>query len=403
MQAHKQMTLIRKESIMSEPAGTTRTRTSEEVSAPIVAPDGFPVERRLVAIKGTEPPDSVGPGDLAILERKTLAPRSLLRLAETLAARGATGLIIPDAIAAELGEPERRAIEDSIPLLTMGENWKEASERLLRGPMEVSTDPDDVLRALLQGRFIMGPLPAHLEAGSAVRAIVFLAHPEERVHVPLSKLEEVVAAEALLRDPRSHAVTVDGLVTALVGDYDYAGEEDGIGQALMHRVQAALLIGKLTVGVGRAYSGLEGLRRTFREATWASRCAELLGQGNRVVSFRELGIYGMLEPFVGDPSTADTEDVEKLIDYDKQNQTALLPTLEAFFEAGASGDAAAMLFVHRNTVAYRLRAVKRITGLDVREADARLLLEIQLRLARIRGLLPARSSGLPRRSRRGRR
>jgi DNA-binding PucR family transcriptional regulator len=106
---------------------------------------------------------------------------------------------------------------------------------------------------------------------------------------------------------------------------------------------------------------------------------------------------------VGDPSTADTEDVEKLIDYDKQNQTALLPTLEAFFEAGASGDAAAMLFVHRNTVAYRLRAVKRITGLDVREADARLLLEIQLRLARIRGLLPGRSSGLPRRSKRGRR
>jgi DNA-binding PucR family transcriptional regulator len=192
------------------------------------------------------------------------------------------------------------------------------------------------------------------------------------------------------------------MVVALTGDYDFT-EEDGIASALLHRAKTALLIGTLTAGVGRAYSGVSGLRRTYREAAWAARAAELLQMENRVMAFRDLGIYGMLEPFISDPSTADTEDVEKLVEYDLQNHTALLPTLEAFFDAGASGDAAASLFVHRNTVSYRLRAVKRVTGLDVRDPDQRLLLEVQIRLARIRGLLPARSQeSTRRRSRRGR-
>ena len=91
------------------------------------------------------------------------------------------------------------------------------------------------------------------------------------------------------------------------------------------------------------------------------------------------------------------------MEYDRQNHTALLPTLEAYFESGTSGDAAASLFVHRNTVTYRLRAVKRVTGLDVRDPDQRLLLEVQIRLARIRGLLPTGPQRVPRRSRRGRR
>jgi sugar diacid utilization regulator len=235
-----------------------------------------------------------------------------------------------------------------------------------------------------------------------MRAIAFLARPDESSPVPMSKLEEVVAAEALIRDPRSHAVTLDGMVVALTGDYEFT-EEDGIASALLHRAKTALLIGTLTAGVGRPYLGVSGLRRTYREAAWSARAAELLEMENRVMAFRDLGIYGMLEPFISDPSTADTEDVEKLVEYDRQNHTALLPTLEAFFDAGASGDAAASLFVHRNTVSYRLRAVKRVTGLDVRDPDQRLLLEVQIRLARIRGLLPARSQeSTRRRSRRGR-
>ena len=380
---------------MTKPAATRPQGSSTSI-------DRAPVRRRMVPADGVSAPERLVPGDLVVLERDEIGRTTLKRLADELAAKGAAGLVVRESALKGMRKAERSGIEDRLPLLVIGNGSPEGAGRLLGAEWERDVDPDAVLEAVLRGEPAAGSLPPHLDAGSAMRAMVFLAHPGDMAPLPLAKLEEVVAAEALLRDPRSHALTFDGLVVALAGDYDFS-EEDGIAEALLHRARAALLIGNLTVGVGRPYPGLTGLRRTYREALWAARAAELLDSGNRVMRFRDLGIYALLEPFVADPSTADTEDVEQLIDYDRQNHTALLPTLEAYFEAGASGDAAASLFVHRNTVSYRLRAVKRVTGLDVRDPDQRLLLEVQIRLARIRGILPPTRSPAPRPSRSRRR
>jgi DNA-binding PucR family transcriptional regulator len=220
----------------------------------------------------------------------------------------------------------------------------------------------------------------------------------------VAKIEEIAAAEAQLADPRSYTLGVEGTVAVLQAQYGKSTDGDALGRAILHRSTSSMLASGVTIGIGRAYTGIPGMRRTYREAKWAATVGEMLWGGNRVVSFRDLGIYGLLEPFVTDPTSTDTQDVQKLIDYDRQNQTALLPTVEAYFDAGRSGDAAASLFVHRNTIAYRLRAVRRVTGLDiVNDPDARLLLEVQIRLARLWGILPAAPAHTAvQRSRRGR-
>ncbi|HEX9891541.1 MAG TPA: helix-turn-helix domain-containing protein [Actinomycetota bacterium] len=376
---------------MIEPVEKAAQRTVSRRRKVVVLPDALPVQRRVVSVKATGPADEVGIGDLAVLERKSVASRTLSRLVEDLVARGAAGLIVPQELADSLPQAEREDIAERLPLMVVGADFERSADRLLRPtPAPTASHPDAVLRSILRGQAPAGALPSNLEAGRPVRALAILAHPDERVPLPLSKLEEVVATEALLSDPRAHAATVDGVVVALTGNYVRPNEIEGLGRAMLHRARSALLLSSATVGIGRPYAGTEGLRRTYREALWAATVAESLWGDNRVITFRELGIYGMLEPYVRDPATADTEDVERLIAYDKKNHTALLPTVEAFFDAGSSGDAAAALFVHRNTISYRLRAVKRVTGLDiVDEADARLLLEVQLRLARLRGLLPA--------------
>lgn len=381
---------------MRKPAAETRTGSTK-----IEASAEAPVRRRMITADGVAP-EHLAPGDLVVLERDEISRTSLTRLADELAAKGAAGLIVRESVLSGLKKAERSAIEDRLPILTIGGEAGAGAGRLLEAEWERDVDPNTVLRAILRGDPVMGSLPPHMDAEAPMRALAFLAHGDDTAPLPLAKLEEIVAAEALLRDPRSHALSLDGVVVALMGDYDFT-EEDGIADTLHHRAKSALLMGTLTVGVGRAHSGIPGIRRSYREALWAAQAAELLEAEGRVMSYRDLGIYAMLEPFVADPSAADTEDVEQLIEYDRQNHTALLPTLEAYFEAGASGDAAASLFVHRNTVSYRLRAVKRVTGLDVRDPDQRLLLEVQIRLARIRGLLPAKQSQPPRRSKRGRR
>lgn len=375
---------------MSVPAGT-RTRRPAPERRPLALRIAEHVKRRIVPVQATGRTDHVAPGDLAVLERRALSTKSLVRLADDLGRRGAIGLVVHEELLASLDPAERIVIEERISLLSGDTDWQRTAARLLEPTsMPAGSDPEAVLRAVLRGEAPGGSLPDPLDVTRPTRALAVLAHPGEHVPLPISKLEEVVATEALLGDPRAHALTIDGIVVAFTGNYGPNGEDlDGLGRTLVHRARAALLLSEVTVGIGRQYSGAQGLRRTYREAVWAAMVAEALWGGNRAVTFRQLGVYGLLQPFVADPSTADTEDIETLMDYDRQNHTALLPTVEAFFEAGSAGEAAAQLFVHRNTIAYRLRAVKRVTGLDiVGDADARLLLEIQLRLARLRGLLP---------------
>jgi DNA-binding PucR family transcriptional regulator len=52
-----------------------------------------------------------------------------------------------------------------------------------------------------------------------------------------------------------------------------------------------------------------------------------------------------------------------VIAYDREHQTALLKSLEAFFaHDGRLEDSAHALRVHKNTLNYRLRHVERLTG-----------------------------------------
>ena len=58
-----------------------------------------------------------------------------------------------------------------------------------------------------------------------------------------------------------------------------------------------------------------------------------------------------------------------------------LATLRAYLDAhGDVGAAAERLGVHPNTLRYRLRRLGELTGVDLRDPDARLVTELQLRM-----------------------
>jgi hypothetical protein len=359
----------------------------------------------MVAVSGTGPARDVGLGDIAVLDRRAIGRRSLVRLADELALRGAAGLVVSDETVAPLPADLRTAIEEKIPILVVGSEWDRAKSWLLEvEPSMVRMHPDSILRGILRGQSHGGPLPGDLDPARPINALVIVAYPDGRMPTPLPKLEEIAATEAEAVDPRAYVLSVEGTVAVLSSQYGKGHDSDALGRAILHRATTSMLASGITIGIGRGYPEVAGMRRTYREAKWAASVGEMLWGGNRVVSFRDLGIFGLLEPFVSDPTATDTQDVEKLLEYDRTNQTALLPTVEAYFDAGRSGDAAASLFVHRNTIAYRLRAVRRVTGLDiVNDPDARLLLEVQIRLARLWGILPAAAAHTAvQRSKRGR-
>lgn len=71
----------------------------------------------------------------------------------------------------------------------------------------------------------------------------------------------------------------------------------------------------------------------------------------------------------------------RLARYDHEHGATLVPTLRAYLESfGDAAGAARALGVHVNTLRYRLGRIESLGGVDLRDADLRLALQLQLRM-----------------------
>jgi purine catabolism regulator len=86
---------------------------------------------------------------------------------------------------------------------------------------------------------------------------------------------------------------------------------------------------------------------------------------------RELARSRALEPF--------RSLVEPLVEHDRERRSDLVKTLKVYFDTGGNtSEAADRLFLHRNSMLYRLARVEKLTGLDLKDPWARLALQLGL-------------------------
>ncbi|MBN2003969.1 MAG: helix-turn-helix domain-containing protein [Anaerolineae bacterium] len=145
----------------------------------------------------------------------------------------------------------------------------------------------------------------------------------------------------------------------------------------------------IAVGIGRPGTGLAGLRRSFAQAQESLTLAQTLFGGDRVLTFGDLGLYHLLCRLQVCEELCDFYDqtLAPLVAYDREHDTQFLPTLEAFFaHHGNVSQTAESLYLHRNSLLYRLERIHEITSLDLDAADDRFALQLALKL---RPLVPA--------------
>jgi DNA-binding PucR family transcriptional regulator len=86
---------------------------------------------------------------------------------------------------------------------------------------------------------------------------------------------------------------------------------------------------------------------------------------------RELARGRTLEPF--------RDLVEPLVEHDRERRSDLVKTLKVYLDVGANAsEAADQLFLHRNSMLYRLSRVEKLTGLNLKDPRARLALQLGL-------------------------
>ena len=142
-------------------------------------------------------------------------------------------------------------------------------------------------------------------------------------------------------------------------------------------------IATVSVAIGPPAAGFAGLPESY----WAAcRCLDISrrvwGPGH-LVTPGELGVYTMLETIGAAGSAARVSldpGIQRILEHDAQHNGQLLKTLRCVLdEGGHLRRAADRLFVHFKTVQYRMSRIREITGWDLRNADLRLAIELQLR------------------------
>ena len=137
--------------------------------------------------------------------------------------------------------------------------------------------------------------------------------------------------------------------------------------------------GKVRVGVGGRYR-LQDLKRSVGDAEFALKLPGAT-KGQSVVSFDDLGVWRLLaRPDADDLQNLVTHWIGTLIDYDREHHSELLKTLFAYLnEFGALEATAAKLFVHRNSLRYRLMRIAELTGWDLNDPEHRFHLNLACR------------------------
>jgi len=134
------------------------------------------------------------------------------------------------------------------------------------------------------------------------------------------------------------------------------------------------------VGISRPCAGIHELETAIQEAIETARACQNLRRhaiGHRA----QLALYETIHELRGsEPSVRLADEVlAPLQRYDRRHGTDLVDTLAVFLrENGNAVQASRRLAVHRNTLNYRLQRIIEISGLDLDQADERLMLHLAL-------------------------
>jgi DNA-binding PucR family transcriptional regulator len=93
-----------------------------------------------------------------------------------------------------------------------------------------------------------------------------------------------------------------------------------------------------------------------------------------------MDVEPMLEALSRSPDLAPFRElVEPLAVYDRKRRGDLVRTLRVYLATGANArEAAERLFLHRNSLLYRLARIGELTGLDLKDPRVRLALQLGL-------------------------
>ena len=135
---------------------------------------------------------------------------------------------------------------------------------------------------------------------------------------------------------------------------------------------------KAVIGVGTIVGHVRDLARAYKEAGVAIEVGKVFDTEKSIINYENLGIGRLIYQLPTTLCEMFLQEVFKKNPIDSLDQETLF-TINKFFENNLNvSETARKLFVHRNTLVYRLEKIKKLTGLDLREFDDAITFKVAL-------------------------
>ena len=154
-------------------------------------------------------------------------------------------------------------------------------------------------------------------------------------------------------------------------------ELEKIASAMEETLKNELRI-RTVIGIGTVAEHLRELADSYKEAQTAIDVGKVFDTEKSIINYENLGIGRLIYQLPTTLCEIFLSEVFKKNSIDSLDQETLF-TINKFFENNLNvSDTSRKLFVHRNTLVYRLEKIKKLTGLDLRQFDHAIVFKVAL-------------------------
>ena len=179
---------------------------------------------------------------------------------------------------------------------------------------------------------------------------------------------------------KDFVISIDDENTVLVKELksidDYK-EMDRTAKAIIGTLNTELMV-KGQIGIGSIVDNVRDIGRSFKEAQTALRIGSIFENDNTVINYNNLGIGRLIYQLPTTLCKLFLREVFKAGSFEALDQESIF-TIQKFFENNLNvSETSRQLYVHRNTLVYRLDKIQKITGLDLRNFGDAIIFKVSM-------------------------
>ena len=182
------------------------------------------------------------------------------------------------------------------------------------------------------------------------------------------------------KNTQDYIININEQDIAIVKEYEEpASTESAEAEAIaLIKAAASEYNAKILIGISSTVDKLKDLARAYKEARIALEVGKVFDIERPVMSYENLGIGRLIYQLPTTLCEIFLGEVFKKGSLESLDRETLM-TVQSFFENNLNvSETSRKLFVHRNTLVYRLEKIRKLTGLDLREFDHAVTFKVAL-------------------------